>query len=67
MQSTPKTPTKAATTGFHEGVMARALGSPASANPYPPGSRDFILWDEGWRSPEEKRAAPLTDPSGLGM
>jgi hypothetical protein len=53
--------------GFYEGVVARALGQPSSANPYPPRSRENILWDEGWRSPEDKRAAPLSDPSGLGM
>jgi hypothetical protein len=59
---------KAAIAITREGLIARALGQPASANPYEPQSKEFILWDDGWRSPEETRSdPPPMDESGLGM
>lgn len=32
---------------FDEGKAAAAMGIPAEANPYPPGSDKYALWQDG--------------------
>jgi hypothetical protein len=35
---------------FREGLFVRALGRASSNNPYPPNSKESVLWQRGWRS-----------------
>lgn len=34
---------------YREGLFVRALGRPCSSNPYPPNSKENVLWEKGWR------------------
>jgi hypothetical protein len=50
---------------LREGLFVRALGRPSSANPYPQGSDDHTLWENGWRlidSPHESFTSANAEP-----
>jgi len=34
---------------YREGLFVRALGRACSSNPYPPNSKESVLWEKGWR------------------
>jgi hypothetical protein len=44
---------------FREGLFVRALGRASGNNPYPPNSKESVLWERGWRSID---APGLSDP-----
>ena len=40
-----------------QGRAACGLGLPQTANPYPVGSLDFMLWNDGWEAVDEERGS----------